>query len=229
MSNYPIRIFVGFDPSESIAYHVCCQSILEHASQPVSFIPIGLMNVPKEYKRPRGPKDSTEFAITRFLVPWFCDFKGIALFVDGDMIIRADVSKIFEVADRNKAVSVVKHDYVPKSEKKFLNQNQTKYRRKNWSSVMLFNNEKCKALDIDYIMSAHGLDLHQFKWINDEEIGTLEMEWNHLVGEYPLASDAKNLHYTLGGPYFPEYRNTDNAEDWFEMCGRAMRPMVIPE
>lgn len=225
MYNEPLKIFVGYDPAEAIAYHVCCNSILEHATRPVSFTPIGLMNMPKEYDRPRGEKDSTEFAIARFLTPWFCNYKGYALFMDCDMVLRGDISRLFDEADPSAAISVVKHDYVPKSQRKFLNQEQTQYPKKNWSSVILFNNKECEALTMDYVLQAHGLDLHQFKWIEDDQIGSLSPTWNHLVGEYPASDTALNLHYTLGGPYFEEYRKTDNASDWLEAFGRALEPM----
>ena len=225
MSNQPLRIFVGYDPVEAIAYHVCCNSILEHASQPVSFTPIGLKNVPQSYQRPRGPKDSTEFAISRFLTPWFCDFQGRALFIDCDMLFLGDVAELFDEAEPDKAVSVVKHDYVPNSERKFLNQVQSSYKKKNWSSVMLFNNSECRALTLDYVASAAGLDLHQFKWIDDRQVGELNPKWNHLVGEYPKAREALNLHYTLGGPYFDEFSDCEYAEEWMAALAKASAPM----
>ena len=191
-------------------------------------MPIGLQNVPVEYTRPRGEKDSTEFAITRFLTPWFCDFQGFALFMDCDMLVRGDVCELFDQVDSDKAVSVVKHDYVPKTERKFLGHTQTKYPKKNWSSVMLFNNARCQALTLDYVLATHGLDLHQFRWLDDALIGDLPPEWNHLVGEYPVSSTAKNLHYTLGGPYFEEYRNVDHATDWFDALDIASSPLRLP-
>jgi hypothetical protein len=104
---------------------------------------------------------------------------------------------------------------VPKTARKFLDQVQTKYPRKNWSSMMIFNNERCKALTPDYVNSAPGLDLHRFKWLDDSQIGSLPLEWNWLVEEYPHKPAAKIVHYTLGGPYFDEYRHCDYAEEWF--------------
>ncbi len=225
MSNQPLRIFVGYDPAEAVAYHVCCQSILERATRPVSFTPVGLANAPQEYTRSRGEKDSTEFAIARFMVPWMCAYQGVALFIDGDMVFRGDVVELFETVENDKAVSVVKHDYIPKSAKKFLDQEQTRYPMKNWSSVMLFNNPMCKKLTLDYVQTAPGLDLHQFKWVREADIGELNATWNHLVGEYPESNVAKNLHFTLGGPYFSDYRNTDHASDWFEVYQRALTPI----
>ena len=184
-----------------------------------------MANAPAEYKRPRGEKDSTEFAISRFLVPWMCDFQGQALFIDCDMLFRGDVAELFDSGSADKSVFVVKHDYIPKSDKKFLGQEQTRYIKKNWSSVMLFNNDRCRALSLDYVQNAPGLELHQFKWLDDSEIGELEPAWNHLVGEYPESYSAKNLHYTLGGPYFSDCKDTDHAADWFDAFGRALAPM----
>jgi len=112
-------------------------------------------------------------------------------------------------------VLVCKHDYVPRTERKFLDQVQTKYTRKNWSSLMIFNNARCRALSADYVNSASGLDLHRFAWVDDQSIGGLALEWNWLVGEYPHNASARIVHFTLGGPYFDAYRNCDYAEEWF--------------
>ena len=223
----PLQIFVGFDKAESIAYHVCCQSILENSSLPVSFTPIGLDNVSSFFNRQRGEKDSTDFAISRFLTPYLCDYKGTALFMDCDMLVRGDIAELFTAADPTKAISVVKHNYVPKTEKKFLGQEQTKYPMKNWSSVILFQNELCEALTLDYVTTAHGLDLHQFKWLSESDIGSLSASWNHLVGEYQHSDTADILHYTLGGPYFDDYKDSDHASDWFDYLRKALEPMSL--
>jgi len=225
----PLQIFIGFDRAESVAYHVCCQSILENSSRPVSFTPIGIDNVSSFFGRPRGDKDSTDFAITRFLTPYLCGFEGQALFMDCDMLVRGDVAELFASADPSKSISVVKHDSIPKTEKKFLGQEQTKYPMKNWSSVILFQNALCKTLTPDYVKRAHGLELHQFKWLDPSQIGTLDPSWNHLVGEYPRSDEAQILHYTLGGPYFDDYKDSDHAEDWFDYFSRASLPMKLDD
>jgi hypothetical protein len=119
---------------------------------------------------------------------------------------------------------VVKHHHVPRETVKFLGEPQSKYEKKNWSSVMLLNNEKCKALTPDYVNSASGLELHQFKWLgNDDLIGTLPDRWNHLVGYNPPRTDAALVHYTLGGPYFEQYRNCEYAEEWRQERERMLR------
>jgi len=112
----------------------------------------------------------------------------------------------------------VKHDYTPSSERKFLDQIQTVYPKKNWSSVMLFNNAKCTPLTPEVVQHEDGLFLHQFQWLESEElIGELPHKWNFLVGEEEKLDNGKlpNLiHYTLGGPYFDEYSNCDYQEIW---------------
>lgn len=221
----PLKIYIGYDSAEPVAYHVCCQSILENTSHPVSFFPIGLKNKPRSFNRPRGEKDSTEFAITRFLVPHLSNFSGYSIFMDCDMVVRGDIADIFNEVDSEMAVSVVKHNYIPKSDRKFLNQEQTKYGRKNWSSVIVFNNERCQKLTMEFVAETHGLELHQFAWLQDSEIGELSPKWNHLVGEFSESSDAVILHYTLGGPYFSDYRNSDHAADWFQFHRAASHPL----
>jgi hypothetical protein len=212
------QVFIGYDPNETVAYHVLAHSILRRASIPVSIAPLMRSQLGKLYTRPRGPTESTEFSLTRFLVPALSDYRGWAMFIDCDMLCLADVAELAALAQRSpdKAVLVCQHDYVPKTERKFLDQVQTKYPRKNWSSVMLFNNPRCRSLTLDYVNTASGLDLHRFNWLKDEEIGALPLEWNWLVGEYPRRADAKIVHYTLGGPYFDEYRDCDYAAEWFE-------------
>ena len=105
-----------------------------------------------------------------------------------------------------------------KHKNKFLDQIQTVYEKKNWSSFMLLNSEKCKKLTPEYVNNASGLDLHQFKWLENESlIGSLPLEWNWLVGEYLYKENVKNIHYTEGGPYFEEYKLSDYSEDWFKI------------
>lgn len=132
------------------------------------------------------------------------------------MLMLADIAELWELRDDRYAVMVVKHDHTPREERKFLNEPQTRYEKKNWSSVMLFNNNRCRVLTPDYVKNASGLELHQFKWLgSDDLIGTLPDRWNHLVGYNTPRKDAALVHYTLGGPYFDPYRNCEYSEEWF--------------
>jgi len=217
------RVFIGFDSKEVVAYHVLAQSIIEHASMPVQFCPIVLPHLDKVFTRERNALQSTEFSFSRFLVPYLSGFQGWSLFMDCDMLMRADIAELWNLRDDASAVMCVKHDYQPKVDTKFLGQVQTKYEKKNWSSVMLFNNARCGALTPDFVNTATGLQLHQFKWLDsDAEIGELPATWNWLVNEYDHDPAARNVHFTDGGPYFDEYRNDDYADEWFAMRERTL-------
>ncbi len=211
------RVFIGYDPREAVAYHVLAHSILRRASIPVSIAPLMRSQLGGLYTRPRGETESTEFSLTRFLVPALSEFAGWSMFIDCDMLCLADVAELAAHAANSpdKAVLLCKHDYTPGPKRKFLNQVQTVYPRKNWSSVMLFNNARCTALTADYVNRAPGLDLQRFVWVDDARIGELPLEWNWLVGEYKHNPAAKIVHYTIGGPYFDEYRDCDYAAEWF--------------
>jgi hypothetical protein len=212
-----LHIYIGYDPRESVAFHVLSHSLLRRSSIPISIVPLVQSQLRSVYRRSRGPTESTEFSLTRFLVPALSDYRGWSVFMDCDMLCRVDISGLMKEMERqaDKAVLVCKHDYVPKTERKFLDQVQTRYARKNWSSLMLFNNERCRSLSADYVNSASGLDLHRFAWTEDRAIGELALEWNWLVGEYPHNTAAKIAHFTLGGPYFEAYRDCDYAGEWF--------------
>jgi hypothetical protein len=211
-----VRVFIGYDPKEEVAFHVLQRSIHERSSLPVSVTPISLGQLKSTFTRERHPLQSTDFSFSRFLTPWLCNYEGWGLFMDCDMLMLGDIAELWKLRDPKYAVQVVKHEYVPKEDVKFLGAVQTKYEKKNWSSVMLFNCAACKALTPEYVNAATGLELHQFKWLNDDgKIGEIPPVWNHLVGEYDRRADAALVHYTLGGPYFDEYRQSDYADEWF--------------
>ncbi|HEY8571858.1 hypothetical protein [Phenylobacterium sp.] len=224
-----LDVYIGFDRQEIVAYHVLCQSILEQCSQPVRFTPINLTSLKPVFDREMLAQQSTEFSFSRFLTPYLSGYEGWSLFMDCDMVARADFAELFALADDRYAVMVAKHDYVPKSEIKFLNHQQAKYAKKNWSSVMLLNNARCRALTPEYVASASGLQLHQFHWLDDEAlIGDLPLEWNWLVGEYDYNPGAKVAHFTLGGPYFTGYEDSDYADDWRAAYRRTIDAKTKP-
>jgi len=212
-----IRIFIGFDERETAAWHVLTHSIMARASLPVSFTPLSLPTLRSVFRRERDPMQSTDFAFSRFLTPYLSGFEGWSLFMDCDMLVRDDIAKLWALRDERYAVMCVKHDHQPKETVKFHNEKQTPYPKKNWSSVMLFNNARCKALTPEYVNTASGLELHQFKWLGDDsQIGELPRTWNHLVGYYEDDPGVANVHYTLGGPYWDEYRHCEHAQAWFD-------------
>lgn len=230
----PLQVFIGYDHQETVAYYVAAHSIITRAERPVTLRPLvqRQLRAAGLYTRERGATESTEFSLTRFLCPALCEFKGWSLFVDADVLVLADISDLllYAMAYPDAAVYVVKHDYQPQEGTKFLGQQQTVYPKKNWSSVMLFNNAKCEALTPDYVNRASGLDLHRFNWLPSESlIGELPKEWNHLVGEYPPNPDAKILHWTRGGPWFPEFKDCDHADLWRAEFFAMLKPAQAVE
>jgi len=221
MNGNLIKVFIGYDPVEAVAWHVMAHSIFTKSTKPVALIPVNLANLKEIFTRERDVKQSNEFSFTRFLVPYLSDYKGYAIFFDCDMILRTDIQEIFDEVDKNpgKAIYVVKHDYQPRNDVKYLNTVQYKYPRKNWSSVVVWNCEHLdnKKVTPQFVNSASAMDLHRFTWLKDEDIGELNIKWNWLVGEYEdPPSDVKIVHWTVGGPYFTEYKNADFADEWFD-------------
>ena len=218
-----INIFIGYDNKERVAFNVLSHSIIQNSTKPVAITPIALNNLKDDFVRERNNLSSTEFSFSRFIIPHLMNYQGWALFMDCDMLMFEDVSELWRMRDDSKAIQVCKHDYVPKTDTKFLGQVQTKYPKKNWSSFMLMNCKKCTTLTPDYVNKASGLELHQFKWLESEElIGELPLEWNWLVGEYEYKEDVKNVHYTEGGPWFEDYRECDYSKDWFRNHDECM-------
>ncbi len=220
-----IRIFIGYDPREAVAFNVLSHSIHVRASEPVLIAPLMLSQLKKQMWRERHPLQSTDFSFSRFLVPLLSGFEGWSLFCDSDMLVIDDIANLWSLRDERFAVQVVKHDHKPAETVKFLDQPQRPYEKKNWSSVILFNNARCRALTADYVNTATGLELHQFKWLGDDSlIGELPHRWNHLVDYDPALppEQVSLLHYTEGGPYFDAYRTCGYAALWLAERDRML-------
>jgi lipopolysaccharide biosynthesis glycosyltransferase len=214
-----MKIFVGYDTREDIAYQVCKHSILTR--QPNAEVrPLKQQELRDAgwYTRPIDKLASTEFTFTRFLVPELAGYKGWALFMDCDMILTTDIKELFDQADDKYAVMCVQHDYTPKEGMKMDGQKQTIYPRKNWSSVVLFNcqHPSNKSLTQELVNNPdiNGAYLHRFSWLKDEEVGELDHTWNYLAGVYNDIEKPKLIHYTEGGPWFENYRNCEFNELW---------------
>jgi lipopolysaccharide biosynthesis glycosyltransferase len=220
-----IRIFIGYDVREAVAFHVLAHSIHRQASAPVEIAPLMLSQLTDVFTRERNSLQSTEFSFSRFLVPYLSGYTGWSVFCDCDMLALDDIAKLWRLRDERYAVQLVKHSHTPTGNVKFLNQPQTPYPKKNWSSVMLFNNARCAALTPDYVNTATGLQLHQFKWLENEDlIGDLPHRWNHLV-DYDAAlppAELSLIHFTEGGPYFPEFKTCGYADLWFAERDRML-------
>jgi lipopolysaccharide biosynthesis glycosyltransferase len=209
-----IPIFIGYDPRESIAFHVCSNSIIRHSSHPVSINPLAL-NILKDYEE-KHTDGSNHFIYSRFLVPHLMEYKGWAIFMDGDMLLRDDIEKLWALRDETKAVMVVKHNYKTKMTEKYLGSKNEDYPCKNWSSVILWNcgHRANKIITPEFIQSATGATLHRFTWLDENLVGQLPIEWNWLPDEYGANPRAKLLHYTLGTPSFHEFATTPMGDEW---------------
>lgn len=212
-----LKIFVGWDSREDIAYQVCKYSILKRASIDVEIIPLkqGELRSLGLYKRSTDERASTEFTFTRFFIPYLMGYTGQAVFCDCDFLWQCDAREILDLFNPHYAVQVVKHDYTPKETIKMDNKIQYQYPRKNWSSMILWNCEHPANMKLvpEFLNQAAGSTLHQFKWLENLQIGGLEYQYNYLVNWYHT-NDPKIIHYTEGGPWFENYKDTEFADLW---------------
>lgn len=210
----PSRIFIGYEEREHEAYRVCKHS-LETRSK-ITTVKLRSQDIP-EFNRDWGEPATTDFTWTRFWVPYLCDFKGWSFFCDVDFLFLADPLQLLDHIDDSKAVYVCKHPgYIPNSQIKMDGVPQHRAYRKNWASFVIFNNAhpSNSVLTPDYLNNHRpGLDFHQFRWLKDDEIGSLPLEWNCLDDYYHL-ENPKAIHYTDGGPWFENYQNTFYADLW---------------
>lgn len=188
--NDSLRIFIGYDHRQPISLNVLASSIYTKSSKPVAISPLVIEQLP--IKR----VGLTPFTYTRFLVPYLCNYQGWALFLDLDMIVQDDISKLFDFKDDSFAVMVSK--------------NKLKF---EWASAILFNCEKCQILTPEYIESAPRL--HDCSFVAPELIGEFPNEWNHLVGYDEPRANPKLIHYTQGVPAFKETVDCEHADKWF--------------
>ena len=217
MEQETLDIYIGYDEKEAVVFHTCVHSIIEKCKVPVSIHPLNLQMF-NNYKENHND-GSNNFIYSRFLVPYLNNFKGKALFLDGDMIVNDDLNNLFDQFDDQYAVQVVKHDYKTKYPIKYLGHKNDDYPKKNWSSVILFNcsHPKNKILTPKLIETAQGSYLHRFSWLDEQEVGEISKEWNYLVLEYPETEKAKIFHYTVGAPCFNDFNRGTEAKLWHEI------------
>lgn len=229
----PLQVFIGWDSREDIAYQVCASSLKKHSSRPLEITALkqGELSEKRLYWREKDPLSSTEFTYTRFLVPTLMNFKGWAMFVDCDFIFTADVAELFSLADERYAVMCVQHDYRPTESVKMDGVVQTVYPRKNWSSLILWNcaHPSNRAVTAQVANQETGAFLHRFHWLKDEEIGAIPETWNWLEGwsRKPEKGAPKGIHYTRGGPWFPNWQNVDYADLWLAEAKRVPTQSIV--
>lgn len=220
------RVFVGYDARERHGFHVFVQSLLDHAEMPIAIIPLS----------GEQRDGSNTFTYARFLVPYYCGFKGRAIFLDGsDMLARRDILELWASFDGASAVQVVKHDYRTQHPRKYLGTtmeaSNVDYPRKNWSSVVLWNCEHPAnaVLTPDVVSTSGGPYLHRFQWLKDAQVGTLTARWNHLVGESGTNDRAAIAHFTLGIPHIPAYSNCEFANEYHATAQAINAPIPATE
>ena len=221
-----IRIFVGWDPNEPVAYHVCCESIIRHTSRPVQITPLALNTVKSLYVETHTD-GSNQFVYSRFLVPWLCSWQGHAIFLDGDMLLRGDIAELWDLKRYDVGAQVVQHDYKTKYPRKYMGAKNENYPAKNWSSVILWNcgYSPNRVLTPQYVGEATGETLHRFQWLQPEKVGALPAEFNHLTMEYAPNPSAKIAHYTVGTPCFEGYEAQEHAQEWFDTLNGMLAPL----
>lgn len=224
MNMKPIKVFVGYDSRESVGYHVFCESLISKSSRPLSITPLSLSNLRGIYSE-EHTDGSNEFIYSRFLVPYLSGFQGISLFFDGDMIINSDPVALINSINDSQAVCCVKHDYKTRFPKKYFGNINENYPRKNWSSVIVYNNEhpQNNVLTPEFISAQSGAYLHRFRWLDNDVIGELPVSWNWLINEYPPNPTADLFHYTLGIPCLNQFQNSDHATEWFRVYRGLMK------
>ena len=220
-----MKIFIGWDKREDIAFKVCQESLARHSSEYLSITPIKQHEMRERnlYWREPDPLSSTDFTFTRFLTPYLAGYKGWAIFMDCDFLWRGDVAGVLDYVDNRKAVICVQHKYKPKEETKMDGAVQHQYPRKNWSSLMLINCEHddvMQNLTMQTVNIATGMYLHRFRWTTDECIGELPIAYNYLEG-WHTKQDCPNpvaVHMTRGGPWFKDWQHVEYAEEWLAIA-----------
>ena len=213
-----MRIFIGYDSEYPESFEVCAESIRRYNSNH-EIIPLIKNKLEKEgvYTR-KYQGESTEFAFTRFLVPFLSEYKGYSLFCDGDFLWRCDPQEIEDFAKQSNqfpSVWVVKHPpFLTTPHEKMKGKANMPYPKKYWSSLMYFNNDKCFTLTSDLVNSWSGKDLHEFAWAS--EIGDLPAEYNAMVNYYQFSS-AKAVHFTDGGPWLDIHDNMLYSTEWLKI------------
>lgn len=211
-----MRIFIGYDSREDAAYEVARRSILNYAD--VYIIPIkqDWLRAEGVYWRPVDPLSSTEFSFTRFLVPYLNGYRGWAIFMDCDFLVRGNIMDVMDFVTNQKAVWVVQHEYKPKEMLKMDNRVQHPYPRKNWSSFMVMDCSQLHMLTPEIVNTATGMYLHRFEWLPDELIGSLPVTFNYLEGWHTKNDEPDPIcvHFTRGGPWFNAYKDVEYADEW---------------
>ncbi len=202
-----LDVFIGYDHRQPVSFAVLVHSILEKSSQPVAIHPL---------VRPTLPitrEGLTPFTYSRFLVPHLMGFKGKALFLDIDMMVRGDIAELFDLLPHGKAVAVV--------------QNKLRF---EWASLMLFDcgHPGNRCLSPEYVETTKH-NMHKLEYLPHTDVAALPAEGNHLVGYDEPNPGAKLVHFTQGVPAYPETAGTEYADEWMACLKRSVSTLSWKE
>lgn len=183
-----MRIYIGVDPRQPVAYNVLHWSIVRRSSKPVAIVPLVLPSLPITRT------GLTDFTYSRYLCPALSGYQGISVFLDADMLVLGDIQELQSFVNGQHSV------YVRKSDNQF-----------EWPSLMVFDNAKCQKLTTEYIEDQTS-NPQSFEWA--ESVGDLPEEWNFCVGYEKTDEIPKLVHYTAGIPDFSETKHLDYAGEW---------------
>lgn len=224
MSYYDL--FIGYDSRfplvSSIAEYTWNKNNCLHYKE-ATLLDLAHLKQAHNFKPKVDTKATTEFTYSRFLVPFLQGYNDVAVFVDNDVLFYGDLDalmlnlyKKYKNTENFPAIICRKHDYAPATGTKMYGVAQEAYPRKNWSSFMIMNCTKLLCWTKAVVEQADGARLHRFADIPDDEIvdiETIEPGWNDLTHKRP---ETKLLHFTEGGPWFPNYFNCPHALDWYK-------------
>ena len=245
-----MKVFIGWDPRDALAYEVCAQSLVDHATIDVNIIPLKEWDLrrkgifwraysvgaappwagsPDQDKWPNqhwdwkdGKPFSTLFSFSRFAVPILMDYADEwVLWMDPDMLWRADIKELWESFDRTVALNCIQHQHRPPEGMKMDGVRQQHYARKNWSSLMILNPARCQAMTPYLLNNQTGSYLHGLFWLADHQIGSLEQKWNWLCGWSDDSIDPAIVHFTRGTPDMEGHEKEPYADEWWDVAAHS--------
>jgi len=249
-------VYIGYDPREDTAFQTLVHSIkLTTTNQQINIVKLNqdALRAAGLYRRawnsgaPTHPLQkidtsdgkpfSSDFSFTRFLIPHLNQYEGMAIYMDCDMMVRSDIMEVFETYnDPTYAISCVWHQYKTESTFKMDHQAQQNYSKKNWSSFILWNcsHPAHADLTVDDVSTKSGWWLHNFRWLSGWElgrpsqypIGQIKEEWNWLDGHSSPVIDAKNVHFTTGGPWFENWKPKTEQDLFYSHEWQALKDKV---